>query len=337
LLAILITGCKSERSTTFESENFKIIELNDGIYGCIHKIGGKAICNAGIIDNGKETIIFDTFLSPAVTGEMVNIVNSMDLSPIRYVINSHCHNDHIRGNQVFGEDVKIISTKRTKELIAEWEPQDIQYEKEHAPARFNHYDSLYRSFNGNRNSREFKEILMWRPYYEVLMYSHKEVTTRLPDLFVDSIHHLNGPDRRVTLIAKGAGHTESDLMLYLPDDEIAFTGDIIFNECHPYLGHGSIDGLHDWLDFLLTIPVRTIVPGHGEIGTATLITGMKKYVTAVTDHANTLKEQGSSPQALEEAQVPEPFNDWWFGRFYAMNLKFAYEMAIRSQEPDTIR
>ena len=117
-----------------------MIELSKGVYACIHKVGGKAICNAGIIDNGKETIFFDTFLSPGVTGEMIDMISHLDLSPVRYVVNSHCHNDHIRGNQLFGKNVSIISTLRTKELIEEWEPQDIQYEKENPPARLSHYD-----------------------------------------------------------------------------------------------------------------------------------------------------------------------------------------------------
>lgn len=334
---VIISGCSNEPKDLPVSANFRIIPLGEGVYGCIHSIGGKAICNAGIIDNGKETIIFDTFLSPGVTEELVQMISRMGLSPVRYVINSHCHNDHIRGNQVFDDNVSIISTLRTKELIEEWEPQDIEYEKEHAPARFKHYDSLYQTFTGDKNSREFQQILMWRPYYEVLMNSHDEVSTRLPDTFVDSVLHLDGPERRVTLITYDAGHTESDLMLYLPNEEIAFTGDIIFNKCHPYLGHGSVEGLRSWLDKLDSMNIRTIVPGHGEIGSASLITEMKDYLSTVVEQANDLVEEGSTPDDIEGSEVPVQFSDWWFSRFYAMNLRFAYGRALRMQETDTIR
>ena len=106
--------------TTYHSTDFELKPLADGVFACIHKIGGRAISNAGIIDNGEATIIFDTFLDPCVAESFHDIVRTYGLSPVRYVINSHDHNDHVRGNQVFGEDVSIVSTPRTKALIAEW-------------------------------------------------------------------------------------------------------------------------------------------------------------------------------------------------------------------------
>ncbi len=231
----------------------------------IHKFGGKAICNVGIVDNGKETIVFDSFLSPDVAEELLEALNEMNLSPVKYVVNSHFHNDHIRGNQVFSEAVKIISTARTSEIIEEEEPLQIAYEKENAPARLAYYDSLYKSFSGDTKSREYQQILMWKPYYEILSNSHLKVKTRVPDMFVDSIHNIDGPDRRIQLISKGQGHTESDLVLYLPDDDIIFTGDLVFNECHPYVPHGNISKWKAWLDFMNSLNVKTVMPGHGEL------------------------------------------------------------------------
>ena len=242
-IALGATACSEKKASLPSSENFELIELTEGVYACIHKFGGKAICNVGIIDNGKETLIFDTFLSPSVAEELLDMVDEMELSPIKYVVNSHAHNDHIRGNQVFSPGVKIISTSRTAELIQEWEALDLKEEKEYAPQLYAHYDSLFTNFRGDTASREYKNILMWRPYYETLAESYEVVETRLPDLFVDHQRTFNGPDRRVLILTRGKAHTESDLILYLPDDQILFSGDIIFNACHPYMAHGSIPEL----------------------------------------------------------------------------------------------
>lgn len=323
--SILFISCKNRSTDQIKSYNFELVELGDGIYGCIHKFGGKAICNVGVVDNGKETLIFDSFLSPDVAEELLNVVKELGLSPVKYVVNSHFHNDHVRGNQAFSQDVKIISTTRTKELIEEEEPLQIAYEKENAPARLFYYDSLYNSFVGDKQSREYKQILMWRPYYETLSNSHIEVKTQLPNLFVDSILNLNGPNRKIQLISKGEGHTPSDLVMYLPDDRILFSGDLIFNKCHPYVAHGNISKWKAWLYFMNSLEVSTIMPGHGQIGPKLLIDQMKHYLSDLQSSAKDLVKNKASIENPENFLIPDKYKDWWFDRFYEYNLRFAYE------------
>lgn len=325
LVILLVQGCKSEQSKKIESINFELVELGNGIYSCIHKFGGKAICNVGIVDNGNETIIFDSFLSPDVAEELLNALHELNLSPVKYVVNSHFHNDHIRGNQVFQKEVRIISTTRTKELIEQEEPLQIAYEKENAPARFSYYDSLDQSFKGDIKSREYQQIQMWKPYYETLVNSHLKVKTRLPNLFVDSIQNFDGPKRKIQLISKGQGHTESDLVMYLPDDGVLFTGDLIFNKCHPYVAHGNISRWNAWLNFMDSLEVSTVMPGHGKIGTNELINQMREYLNDLESSAENLIKENLSIDEPENYSLPDKYKDWWFDRFYIYNLRFAYE------------
>jgi len=332
-VAILPLSCKDKSIHKIKSDNFELVKLGNGIYSCIHKFGGKAICNVGIVDNGNETLIFDSFLSPDVAGELLKVVEEMGLSPVKYVVNSHFHNDHIRGNQVFTKEINIISTIRTKEIIEEEEPYQIAYEKENAPARLSYYDSLYHSFNGDKQSREYQQILMWRPYYETLANSHLKVKTRLPNMYVDSILNLDGPKRKIQLISKGEGHTESDLVLYLPDDNILFSGDLIFNSRHPYLPHGNIIKWIAWLEFMNTLEVSTIMPGHGQVGTEELIEQMKNYFQDLEITAKYLVNKNLSIEESDNIAIPDKYKDWWFDRFYEYNLRFAYE-SLKMEEID---
>ncbi|MCJ7468018.1 MAG: MBL fold metallo-hydrolase [Maribacter sp.] len=321
---ICITSCNKKQTFIYSSPNFEIVKLVEGVYGCIHKFGGKAICNVGIIDNGKETLIFDSFLSPSAAEELKEVVAKLGLSPIKYVVNSHFHNDHIRGNQVFSPEVKIISTSRTAELIKEWEPIDIEEEKAYAPQRFMHFDSLYNTYKGDTNAREYQQILMWRPYYETLAESYKDIKTRIPDLFVNNQQFFNGPARRVQIISKGKGHTESDLILYLPDDQILFTGDLVFNACHPYLGDGYIADWKEYLNFLESLNITTVVPGHGQLGSKNSINVMREYILTIENLANEMHRQGQKLEDAERIEIPDPYKDWWFDSFFLSNLKFTY-------------
>jgi len=318
LFIVILIACNREPALPV-SVNFEVSRLADGVYALIHKTGGKAISNAGIIDLGDSTLIFDTFLSPSVAKEIPGIVNKLGLSPVKFVVNSHWHNDHIRGNQVFADDVKIISTRRTTELIEQNTPEHLAYEKVHAPARLAYYDSLLKSFKGDRNSREYQKILMWQPYYQVLTEENASVKTRLPDTFINKEKVIRGSKRSLTLFARGAGHTESDIILYLPGEKIVFSGDIVFKERNPYLADGNTDKLTEWLTFIVLLDPHLVVPGHGPPGDLRDVRIMFDYLDTLEKIAVQLLKEN---KPAEDGKLPEPYDQWYYDRFTGWNLQF---------------
>ena len=144
-------------------------------------------------------------------------------------------------------------------------------------------------------------------------------------MMVDSIQDFDGPDRKVRLISVGGGHTESDMILYLPDDNILFSGDLIFNFCHPYVPDGNISHWQTWLAYMNSLDINTIMPGHGEIGNEGLIDEMQNYLQDLKKAAQLHINNNLSTEELDTIPVPEKYQEWLFGRFYGYNLKFAYE------------
>jgi glyoxylase-like metal-dependent hydrolase (beta-lactamase superfamily II) len=320
---IFISACKPVIQLN-ESKHFDLVEISEGVYACIHKFGGKAISNAGIIDLGDGTLIFDTFLSPLVAAEIPEIVKKLGLPPIEYVVNSHYHNDHIRGNQVFSDDIQIISTSRTAQLIAEMEPQELAAEKEYAPSQLEHYDSLMNAFAGDTLSREYKNLLLWQPYFETLVETNSIVETRLPDTYFEDEMIISGSKREVTLISMGRGHTDSDAVLYLPDEKILFASDLLFIEMHPYMADGHPDDLYLVLNKLLEMDVETVVPGHGPVGGPEDLEILVDYLKTANRAVADLIENGGNQADISTIQIPEQFSDWWFESFYYSNLRFLY-------------
>lgn len=317
----LLTGFQGNNKNVI-SQNFDLIQLSDGVYACINKFGGQAICNAGIIDLGDETIIFDTFLSPDAAKELISIVETYKLSPIKYVVNSHYHNDHIRGNQNFSKDVDIISTFRTAQLIKEKEPIEIEAEKSYAPVRFSYYDSLLNNYSGSFSDREYKSIILWQAYYQVLTETNGFLKTRTPNVFVNKQKEIKGSKRNVQLISKGKGHTESDLILYLPDEKILFTGDLVFIGMHPYMADGYKNEWYDYLSYLQDLEINKLVPGHGNVGTKEDILLMKKYLKMIDRVSKNNIKNKISVNQIEKTIIPEPYTNWWFESFFYINLKF---------------
>jgi glyoxylase-like metal-dependent hydrolase (beta-lactamase superfamily II) len=306
------------------SQHFQLEILSEGVYAAIHKPGGYSICNAAIVDLGEETLIFDTFLSPEAAADLLKISEELTGNPLKYVINSHYHNDHVRGNQIYGPAVRIISTALTRDLIEENEPKMIMQEQEYAPQRLARLKS---KLEKETDPLKKQEILMWVGYYEAMVRSHPNLITTLPNRSFEDSLVLKGKERTVHLLEFRGGHTPSDLVMYLPDDQIMFTGDLVFIGMHPFLADGSPEDLMEILRQLRLLPTKQLVPGHGEPGTLEDINRMIEYIEMMNLTVNSFLSQSEETRDLSAVKVPESFGKWSFQNFFEINLKFMINRA----------
>ncbi len=309
----------------FKSQHFHIENVSEGVYAAIHSIGGHAICNAGIVDLGEETLIFDTFLSPLAAEDLLKAARNLTENPVKFVVNSHYHNDHIRGNQVFLPEARIISTPKTREMIKENEPKTIEEEKGYSQKTL---EELRENYSTEQDSAKSLGLLMWIGYYEAIIESHPILRTTLPDSTFNDTLIIKGTQKKVVLISFKNGHTVDDVVMYLPEDKILFTGDLVFIGMHPYLADGSPDTLLQILDTLKKFDIEKIIPGHGDIGGLDDIDNMIHYIKTMQSQVESLIGDGKSPKDLSESDIAEPFNKWWFPQFFRINLGFIYKTAI---------
>src|SRR4051812_33749820 len=84
------------------SKHFTIQKLSEGVWAAINNDNyGHAICNAGIVDLGDKTLLFDPFMNLDAAAELKAMARELTHKEASIVINSHYHNDHVRGNQLF--------------------------------------------------------------------------------------------------------------------------------------------------------------------------------------------------------------------------------------------
>ena len=319
ILILIIPG--SCLSQSLQSPHFTLERLCDGVYAAIHKPGGQAICNGGFVDLGEEVLVFDSFLSIAAASDLKLAVSELIGKPIRWVVNSHSHNDHIRGNQVFVPGASIVSSRNIRDYLSEHGKEEADREQSYAPGRLASFQAQLREAN---TEKEQKYAKMWLGYFEAMVESYPELKITLPDVvFSDSITFY-GSKRYATLIEFRQGHMDSDIVLYLPEEKILFTGDLVFIRMHPYLADGDPAGLRRTLMELMGLPLETIVPGHGETGAKEDIQAMIYYIDAASKVATELKTRGKTPDDTGLEEIPEPFQDWQFSNFFKTNLDFLY-------------
>ncbi len=312
-----------------ESKHFEIERLADGVYAAIATEQGYAICNAGIIDIGDKGILFDTFISPEAARDLLKVTKQLIPHRISHVVNSHEHNDHIRGNQVFGSDVDILSTIGTGEAIARNEPEEIKWEKESVLTEIIDAQTKLDAENDPRRRRELASMVA---YLEAMSKSHSELKTRLPNITFEHKLIIHGTKRTVELLPL-AGHTASDVILYVPEEKIGFMGDLLFVHCHPYLASGSPKRWKQSIAATETLGVQIVVPGHGPVGQVTDLSIMSEYIQSLESIVANMIESGKPVEQASLEPVPSPFDTWKsHDNFFVTNLEFLYKLAARKRK-----
>lgn len=317
LLIILLVGFSFPPVKT--SKHFTIHKLSEGVWAAINNDNyGHAICNAGIIDLGDKTVIFDPLMNIDAAADLKIIAKELTNKEASIIINSHYHNDHVRGNQLF-VPASIISTSWTRNQMAISEPEALAWEKANGAK----YAELTRQKIKVATGIEKEELPMWIGYYEAMVASAPLIKTTLPNVtFIDSLW-IYGSKRNILLKEYKNAHTKSDAVLILPKEGIAFMGDMLFEKRHTFLAHGDPDNLKNHLDKLYAdTSLHQFVPGHGNVSNRSVVKEMSQYISDVKQLVIDKIKKQQPDSVIKKSAVPLAYADWKFARFFGSNVSF---------------
>lgn len=186
------------------------------------------ISNAGIVIGPSGVVLVDALGSPALARELLALVKTLTDLPLTHVVLTHYHADHVYGLQVLkAAGATVIAHEAAREYL----------QSDTAALRL---------------QASIDQGLV-------------EPGTRL----VPADHWLNGETTleaaglSLQLIPVGPAHTPEDLAIWLPADQLIFSGDLVFRGRVPFVGQADSRRWIASLDRLLTRPARLVVPGHG--------------------------------------------------------------------------
>lgn len=296
---------------------FSLYEVIRGVYAAIINPGMGAFGNAGIVDLGDQTLIFDTFATPTAAHVLRQVAEEITGRPVTHALNSHRHADHILGNIVF-RDVPIVAHERNRTLMAEMTPQLLTYLKEDGAE---YLQSLEEEIANATTEMERGDATWQRDEMGAIHSQLDTIELVLPTLtFADHITFY-GSERTAQFIHCGANHTPSDSVLWLPEDGVLLAGDIVQVQFHPSMGQGDHEHWIETMDRLMELAPQWVIPGHGNIGTGTDIAMMKQYVLDITAAAQSAAAQTMSAEVVIKTLAPPPYADFSFGTGWGKNLE----------------
>lgn len=309
------------------TQHFTLHELAQGVYAAIASEPGFAISNAGIIELGERTLVFDTFLTPAAAEGLRRAAEQLTGKPVSLVINSHYHNDHIRGNQIFAPPAEIVSSTKTRQLFQTAVLDELYWDQENAPARLAVLKNELAAASDEATRQQIadgKEHLIWVTYFQAITDSLPELELRQPTITFDTEMAFFGVRRQARLVSYGQGHTEDDAFLYLPEDGIAFLSDLLFVGCHPYLCDGDPLSWVAYLRRIAQLGLHTFIPGHGPVGSQADLLRMIDYIETLQELVKQVVASGGEAEQAASLPIPKPFSTWQFPRFFAANMRFLW-------------
>jgi cyclase len=327
-IALLISISLYSSAQTFQSKHFTVQKLSDGVWAAIAKSGGYAICNAGIVDLGENVLIVDPFLSPEAAMDLNKTAEELTHKKVRYVVNTHYHSDHIGGNVVF-KDATIITTENTRGLIDRNKDKNFDLYKNQAPIKL---DELKKMNTTKMTPHELDDYTAMKGYYEAMVNEKDSVKPRLADVtFIDRLA-IYGSDRRVLLMTYGSAHTESDMFVFLPNEQISFLGDLLTVQSQPLMLDADIAKWDTYLNNLEGLNMKTLVPGHGPVGGAEDLKALKGYLKNINETAKGYVKNGKSPKDDAALKSPSAYENWSMSDFYKMNVAAEYGRLSEKQK-----
>ncbi len=260
-------------------------EVSPGVYAYIQLDGTWGLNNTGFITGGDAVAVVDTCFTEARTRAFLGAIRGVTDLPIRTLVNTHHHGDHTHGNYLL-PGASIVGHELCRQTVID------------------------------------TGIHALRPLFPNVVWGDLEVAPpfitfqeRL-DLFVD--------DLRLELHYMGPAHTTNDVVVWLPERKLMFTGDLAFNRGTPFVAMGSIAGSLVALDRLREFGAETIVPGHGSVCGIEVLDDMEAYLRFVQDRARDAFAAQLPPLQAAQLTDLERFEHWHDSERLAGNLHRAY-------------
>jgi len=304
------------------SPHFSLHELSQGVYAALHAPGGWAQSNAGIIDLGDRTLIYDAFLSPLANRDLLAAAHALTGRSACLILNSHYHNDHTWGNLGVPAELDILSTFKTRAVLTARDPAEYQQVRQEAVQSLSKMQALLVRASSESEKAHAQYFIV---YYQAILDTLPLLPPRLANILTRDMLEFTGSKRRARFIPLD-GHTTSDAILHLPEDNIIFLSDLLFVQAHPYLGDGHPDKLRHAIAAIQELRAEVLVPGHGPLGSSTDLDAMLEYINEMQELVQQAIRAGASWEELARRPLPAKYSTWIFSNFYAENLKFLHEL-----------
>lgn len=247
---------------------YRLQKIGDGVWAAIASDDGLAGGNAGFVIGDDGVAVIDTFQDPRPAQALLLEIRKLTPLPIRFVVNTHYHLDHVSGNGVFAAAGAAIVAHRN---VRAW-------------MRTENVKLLYPPVTPEKTA-----LLR---------------TLVLPTVVHDSHVDLYLGSRKLS-VQYYAGHTGGDSVVRVPDARVVFCGDMLWKDHIPNLIDSATGAWVGSLDAMRKDYGQAVwVPGHGGVADARDVQTFRTYLVDLREGVRRERTAGHTGDAMTKALLP---------------------------------
>jgi cyclase len=291
---------------------FKLVPLAGGVHA-LYGRGG----NVGFLVGPDAVLVVDSQFKDLAPGIVKKIASVTD-KPIKYLVNTHHHGDHVGGNATFQPIAVILAHHNVRRRMLA-SPQDILRDY---PARVQEA----RKAGNETSAKSLEEQIEWARKVKV-----EEIPA--PVLTFESEVRIYVGGETIHVFHTPPAHTDGDAVVYFEKANVLHMGDLFFHKFIPFIDVGGGGSPHGYLTAIDQVIARvpadvTIIPGHGEVTDLAGLKGFRQYIAEVIDVAQKAKLAGKSKaDFLKEVDLPAYKSYNGYDRRFKDNAASAYDEA----------
>ena len=280
-------------------------ELGPGLYA----FTAEGDPNSGVIIGDESVMVIDTQATPVMAQKVIDCVRGVTDKPIKHVVLTHYHAVRVLGASAYKPE-NIIASRGTHELIVERGQQDYESEVGRFPRLFDSVESV--------------PGLTW------------------PNIVFDETLTMYRGGKEVEILHLGRGHTKGDTVVWLPDEKVLFSGDLVEYGATPYTGDAYLKDWPETLSRLRSLGAEKLVPGRGaalttQADSEAAIDGTRDFLTKMYDSVEAGVQAGKPLKRIYDetfAALEPEFGNWViFEHCMPFDVSRAYDEASGIADP----
>lgn len=327
---IVILGALLSSDVQTQNEKYaQLVEVGANFFAVI---GPEGNGNTAFLVTEEGVVVIDAGKTPEIGRTLLTLIREKTDKPIRYILLTHYHTDHVLGLEAFPEPALVVGHENLFRNMQEILSEELKAYPELIKNLKTKIKDMQKQ--GSSDLEQEKARLKRNiANHEILRHSR----IMLPEITFDNRLVFQLEDERIEMYYPGPTHTNDSSVIYFPGRKTIHMGDMVFAGYHSYIDERAGADTKNWLSFLEQVmnwDIDTVIPGHGPIGGKEHLEKEIKYLQDLRAEVSAAIKEGKTEEDVINTVKMERWKELMWPDILPLVIQTVYQELASDQKQD---